>query len=690
MFQHFESICYHLFSPPAKTDSLSVFNPAEQFTDASNEPAGAARQLNAAFLILLAGSKHPQFDKAQAALHRAAHSDEWSLVAQFYLSAKDRIRHEIEKASESDPDLADRIKNLSRILETTDHKGNASQITEEIWKLFFPEGVGLSSSREESIGSLRQNRAVKITRPNPKPIIDPAREILFSSNVLLTLPPQPATYDDLPISEDLKQKLGHVSREPQLFWYDHPIHIGVQPPHNELLYGLRGLVEALRFERMRGTTAKTPDMTCILSVSVTHAGLHELSRPYIEDEISRAGFLNHMSVYVFTENDTRQILRDILVPAAEYFLQSPEPANELEMFGVDGEYGRHYSFLKAMAAFWNVFIDPRIKATFKIDLDQVFPQQILVEQTGASAFEHFMTSLWGAHGTDIRGQPLELGMIAGALVNESDIDKSLFTADVRFPDRSLSPEEHIFFSALPQAISTEAEMMTRYRNSPHDGVNTCIQRVHVTGGTNGIRIDSLRRHRPFTPSFIGRAEDQAYLLSAINSSGESLAYVHKDGLVMRHDKEAFAQEAIEAAEIGRTVGDYVRMLYFSGYAGALPLSKKALKEILDPFTGCFISELSQTVVFLRFALKAAALFRDSQTPKGLELVKSGAERISKALEFVQGASSALHHQYKRERRGWNLYYDILEAVEQALQRKDPFALELQKKAQAIIQECKIS
>lgn len=322
-----------------------------------------------------------------------------------------------------------------------------------------------------------------------------------------------------------------------------------------------------------------------------------------------------------------------------------------------------------MAAFWTVFIDPRIKATFKIDLDQVFPQQILVEQTGASAFEHFMTPLWGAHGTDIRGKPTELGMIAGALVNESDIDKSLFTADVRFPDRSLSPEEHIFFSTLPQAISTKAEMMTRYGNSAYDGVNTCIQRVHVTGGTNGIRIDSLRRHRPFAPSFIGRAEDQAYLLSAIHSSGDSLAYVHKDGLVMRHDKEAFAQEAIEAAEIGRTVGDYVRMLYFSGYADALPLSKKALKEILDPFTGCFISQLSETVVYLRFALKAAALFRDNQIPKGLELIKSGAERISEALEFARGASSGLRTQYQRERQGWDLYYDILEAVEQALEKR---------------------
>ena len=456
MFEHFESICYHLFSPTGKADPLPVFNPAQQFTDASNEPAGIPRQLNAAFLILLAGNKHLLFEKAQAVLHRATHSDEWSPVAQFYLSAKDRIRHELENTAAKDPDLADRIKNLSRILETADQYSNASQITEEIWKLFFPEGVGLAASREESIGRLRQNRAVKITRPNPKPIIDPASQILFSSNVLLTLPPEPPTYDHLPISEDLKQQLGRVSREAQLYWYDHPIHIGVQPPHNELLYGLHGLVEALRFERMRGTAAKTADLTCILSASVTHAGLHELARPYIEDEISRADFLNHINVYVFTENDTRRILKDILVPAAEYFLQSPEPANELEMFGVDGEYGRHYSFLKAMAAFWNVFIDPRIKATFKIDLDQVFPQQILVEQTGASAFEHFMTSLWGAHGTDFRGKPVELGMIAGALVNQSDIDKSLFTADVPFPDRSLSPEEHIFFSTLPQAISTEA------------------------------------------------------------------------------------------------------------------------------------------------------------------------------------------------------------------------------------------
>ena len=88
--------------------------------------------------------------------------------------------------------------------------------------------------------------------------------------------------------------------------------------------------------------------------------------------------------------------------------------------------------MKAMAAFWNVFIEPQVKATFKIDLDQIFPQQTLVEQTGDSAFEYLTTTLWGASGTDFQGRPLELGMIAGVLANESDIDKSLFTSDVPF------------------------------------------------------------------------------------------------------------------------------------------------------------------------------------------------------------------------------------------------------------------
>ncbi len=348
MIEHFESICYQLFSPTGKADPLPVFNPAQQFTDESDEPADIARQLNAAFLILLAGSKHPQFKKAQSELHRATRSDEWSKIAQFYLSAVDRIRHEIEETAGKDPDLADRLKSLSHFLEKEDQGDKASQTTENIWKLFFPEGVGLAASPEDAIDRLRQKRAVTITHANPQPILDPAAEILFSSNVLLTLPPASLNLDHLPFSDNLKQKLQRASREPQLYWYDHPIHIGVQPPNNELLYGLRGLEEAVKFECQHGSTAKDARMTCILSVSVTHQGLHQIARPYIEEELRRADFLKHIDVYVFTEDDTHRIINDVLVAAARQFLKITDAVDELAMFGVDGEYGRHYSFLKAI------------------------------------------------------------------------------------------------------------------------------------------------------------------------------------------------------------------------------------------------------------------------------------------------------------------------------------------------------
>ena len=90
---------------------------------------------------------------------------------------------------------------------------------------------------------------------------------------------------------------------------------------------------------------------------------------------------------------------------------------------------------------------------------------------------------------------------------------------------------------------------------------------------------------------------------------ETLRYVHKDGLVMRHDKHAFAGEAIRSARIGKLVGDYIRILMFSCYARVLPWSVKKTKDLIDPFTGCFVSYMPFTVVSLRFALKIASFLK---------------------------------------------------------------------------------
>jgi hypothetical protein len=364
------------------------------------------------------------------------------------------------------------------------------------------------------------------------------------------------------------------------------------------------------------------------------------------------------------------------------------------VFGVDGEYGRHYSFLKALSVLWHVLVDQRIRATFKIDLDQVFPQEQLVAEGGGSAFEHFQSPLWGSCGRDATGDEVELGMLAGALVNEKDIARGLFTPDVTRPSGIPAGEAVAFFNRLPMALSTEAEMMTRYAGGDEspDGRRTCLHRIHVTGGTNGVLVDALRRHRPFTPTFIGRAEDQAYLLSVLFAGSVPLRYVHSAGLIMRHDKEAFAGPAIEAAKVGRFVGDLVRTLYFSHYVRALPWPDDQIKEAIDPFTGCFASYIPTTLVALRLALRVGELLAQGDAKAGVEareLMELAADRLAPLIEWLRETPRGLAMELADQRDGWDVFYDLLDALEKALSQDDPTALALRDSARRVVQACRI-
>ena len=234
-------------------------------------------------------------------------------------------------------------------------------------------------------------------------------------------------------------------------------------------------------------------------------------------------------------------------------------------------------------------------------------------------------------------------------------------------------------------------MMTRYIDgSSIDGTGTCLQRIHVTGGTSGILVDSLRKYRPFTPVFIGRAEDQSFLLSVLfdKLDGDYIRYVHKDGLIMRHDKEAFAAESIMAAREGKIIGDYIRILLFSYYTDALPWPMEEIKNEIDPFTGCFVSKIPFTVAFLRFALKAADIFlNEKDKRKGYEFFIMGIERLSKIFEYLSSGENPIVKQYMYERDGWNLYYDILSEVEKKITSGDDFAERLLARARSIVDNC---
>mmetsp|Transcript_69906 Transcript_69906/g.218191 ORF Transcript_69906/g.218191 Transcript_69906/m.218191 type:complete len:294 (+) Transcript_69906:134-1015(+) len=132
-----------------------------------------------------------------------------------------------------------------------------------------------------------------------------------------------------------------------------------------------------------------------------------IAKQYVEEamkELPEDQRVKHLKIMLFSEIETDAIVDGVLKPALAKIGFSDSDAMKL-IFGVEGEYGRHYSFLKAVLAIYHAFIDPAVTATFKIDIDQVFVQDSLVSETGKSMLEHFKSDLWGAKRRRSRTSP---------------------------------------------------------------------------------------------------------------------------------------------------------------------------------------------------------------------------------------------------------------------------------------------
>ena len=65
------------------------------------------------------------------------------------------------------------------------------------------------------------------------------------------------------------------------------------------------------------------------------------------------------------------------------------------------------------------------------------------------------------------------------------------------------------------------------------------------------------------------------------------------------------------------------------------------------------------------------------------------ELSEKAVEFTAGENSKLKTQAEKERKAWNLFYDILDQIEQSLIRKESAAINIMNKANEIVKNCQI-
>lgn len=525
------------------------------------------------------------------------------------------------------------VRDFESIGNEIDLSGSVEEKINEIQRIFFPENL---LDYEETIKHVRGKRRVEISKLD-EPIIDnPYKEILITSNVLLTMP---KNKENLPY--EYKSKVDF--EEKQKYWYDHPVPIDTPDSENEIIYGLTKLNDSVSVE----TNEK---VTVVLSISCTHDSLNIIAKKYLRD-ILRNYDLENLNVYAFTEDDVEKMI-DIVIK------DDIKREETKKVIGVSGKYGRHYSFLKAVSVFWSYYIDPRIKATFKIDLDQVFDQRALHKYTGKFAFEIFKDKLWGSVGVH-NGEEVQLGMIAGSLVNDYDIKKSLFEPDIKKDEITITYDKFIFNSQKPQYISTIAEMGTRYKKKDNP-----IIRYHVTGGTNGILVEDLIKYKPFTPSFIGRAEDQAFILSIIDKKihGKYLRYYHNDKLVMRHDKHNLIKKTIEESKIGKLIGDYERILLFSYYASDILDNYDYIKEELFPFTGCFITKIPFLTVYFRALLKTYSLAEENEI-EAKEFLLEISERLNEIISKIE--DGYYKDQFQKEKIVWeNFYNSFIEKTEE--------------------------
>lgn len=551
----------------------------------------------------------------------------------------------------------------------------------EYWKYYFPEGLLFFQEKDEIISEIRKLRTVTIEKHNPDPITDVPGEMTFTSNILLTIPDKQTDLNSLDLPEEIRDRLPRIMEEPQLYWFDHPVQMGEIPAGNEIIYGLTGLSEAFAFEKRSGNCSPDARLDVLLSVSVTHEGLQDLAAPYLRYELSGCRGIKDLNIYIFTEKDCSGILE-------AYSLHSTSIS---EFFGVDGKYGRHYNFLKAINILWKAAVNPGLKGTFKIDLDQIFPQEKLLETTGKTAFQHFCSPLWGSKALDSNGESVDLSMIAGALVNESDIDNSLYTPDVSLPDLNAPVSDLLFFKHLSMALSTRSELMTRYTGkSEPDGINQALSRIHVTGGTNGILIDALIKYRPFTPAFIGRAEDQAYILSVLNNPATPrLRYYHEDGLIMRHDKHAFAGQSIEAARDGTYIADIMRILYYTFYSKALPGGIDKIKEETYPFTGSYISHFPITLSYMRLISKLLEMYEDGQTQRADLMLELGKSRLQPLINSLL-EKNVLLFEYEKEKKQWDLFYGEVEVLSRNSNSKNEEVIQRKKRIADVFRNCLVT
>ncbi len=86
------------------------------------------------------------------------------------------------------------------------------------------------------------------------------------------------------------------------------------------------------------------------------------------------------------------------------------------------------------------------------------------------------------------------------------------------------------------------------------------------------------------------------------------------------------------------------------------------------------------------------MFAHDDAPKnveGIQLLKLGVERLEKVIGELNQTPNPLIEKYRQEKEGWDLFYDLLDHLEEDLEQGDAFALNLRARARELVEDCRV-
>ena len=116
-----------------------------------------------------------------------------------------------------------------------------------------------------------------------------------------------------------------------------------------------------------------------------------------------------------------------------------------------------------------------------------------------------------------------------------------------------------------------------------------------------------------------------------------------------------------------------------------------VKEETDPFTGSFISRTPAALVLFRLLMHISdELNKNRAEAEKYEyiekLVSSASVRLAAAFKLFKDREK-LKAEFETEKKGWKLYYDIIDFIEAEISAESDFAEKIKKEAGEIFEKC---